>query len=545
MQLIRLLIKRSWLTVFLSGLASAASGLGIAMIIAQINQALDPSQLYDLQPWVFLGLCAFTMLSTIASQVLLVRLSQQIVRDSQIQLTQQILACPLRQLESIGHPRLLSALTEDVDTISRSATWIAGLGVNSALVLGCLIYLSSLSIPTFLSLLIILLLSSLGYQKMVEQGNQALRSARKTRDQLFEHFRSVVEGVKELKLHFNRRQSFINDELWDSATEFAGFRIKAMSLFAIANSWALILFFVVIGALIFILRELINLPLEILSSYALTIVFMINPLRGILNTLPQLSQANVALDNIYDLGFTLSSQGVDCKIQIDTEEKLCKDILKWDRLHLVNVHYTYSNAAEDSTFSLGPINFTILPGEIVFIVGGNGSGKSTLIKLITGLYSPDSGHIELDTHIIHSTNRESYRELFSAVFADYYLFRSLNGLDPKQRSEEINNYLSQLQLDRKVKIQNGMLSSLDLSQGQRKRLALLTALLEDRSVYVFDEWASDQDPVFKSIFYREFLPELKQRGKTVLAISHDDRYFDVADRVIRMEEGQIIQDRYG
>jgi putative ATP-binding cassette transporter len=546
MKLLKLLIKRSWFTVLFSGLASLVSGVGIAAIIALINQALDPAGSSELQPWTFLGLCGLTMLTTIASQVSLVRLSQYIVRDSQLQLTQQILSCPLRQLEKIGQPRLLAALTEDVDTISRSATWIAGLGVNSALVLGCLTYLGWMSFPAFLGLFTFMILSSICYQKMVDQGAEELRSARETRDQLFEHFRSVVEGIKELKLHHNRRQSFLNDELWTSSSAFAQFRIKAMSLFAIANSWALILFFVAIGALIFLIREFIDLPTQVLSSYALTIIFMINPLRGILNTLPQLSQANVALNKIENLGFILSKQGIDNdSLAPASLTHPNNDRLRWNQLEFVDVKYTYTQGSEEeSPFSLGPINLTLNSQEIIFIVGGNGSGKSTLIKLITGLYIPDSGKIEIDYDIVGPLNREGYRELFSAIFADYYLFKRLIGIDIAHKEKEISTYLRQLHLDKKVTVQDGMLSSIDLSQGQKKRLALLTALLEDRSIYVFDEWASDQDPVYKTVFYRQLVPELKQRGKTVFVISHDDRYFDTADRVLRLEDGQIVQDSY-
>jgi len=58
-------------------------------------------------------------------------------------------------------------------------------------------------------------------------------------------------------------------------------------------------------------------------------------------------------------------------------------------------------------------------------------------------------------------------------------------------------------------------------------------------VYLFDEWAADQDPVFKKVFYTQLLPELKARGKAVLVISHDERYFGAADRVIRLDYGKL------
>ena len=87
---------------------------------------------------------------------------------------------------------------------------------------------------------------------------------------------------------------------------------------------------------------------------------------------------------------------------------------------------------------------------------------------------------------------------------------------------------------------DGRFSTLDLSTGQRKRLAMVAALLDDKPIYIFDEWAADQDPGFRRYFYEGLLGELKARGKTVLAVTHDDRYFGVADRVVKRGEGGVV-----
>jgi putative ATP-binding cassette transporter len=173
-------------------------------------------------------------------------------------------------------------------------------------------------------------------------------------------------------------------------------------------------------------------------------------------------------------------------------------------------------------------------------VGGNGSGKYTLAKLITGLYIPEEGEISWDGQIISTQNREWYRQHFSVVFSDFYLFEDILGLENVNLDHQARGYLQQLQLDHKVKVEDGRLSTTALSQGQRKRLALLSAYLEDRPIYLFDEWAADQDPPFKEIFYTKLLPELRDRGKTVVVISHDDRYFYVADRIIKLDYGRIV-----
>jgi putative ATP-binding cassette transporter len=214
---------------------------------------------------------------------------------------------------------------------------------------------------------------------------------------------------------------------------------------------------------------------------------------------------------------------------------------EWRRLDLIGVTHSYHREKEGSNFVLGPIDLTFRCGELVFLGGGNGSGKSTLAKLITGLYPPETGEIRLDGEPITDRNRDDYRQIYSAVFSDYYLFQSLIGLSSPRLDAQAQEYLLQLQLEQKVRIKNGVLSTTALSQGQRKRLALLTAYLEDRSFYLFDEWASDQDPLFKEVFYTQLLPELKARGKTVLVITHDDKYFHLADRFIKLDYGKIEQ----
>lgn len=213
-------------------------------------------------------------------------------------------------------------------------------------------------------------------------------------------------------------------------------------------------------------------------------------------------------------------------------------------IELIEVAHRYHREGEDHNFTLGPLNLLLKPGELVFLTGGNGSGKSTLALLLVGLYSPEGGRITLNGAVIGEANREEYRQRFSVVFSDFYLFESLLGLVESNVDERARAYLTQLQLDRKVTVADGVFSTVELSQGQRKRLALVTAYLEDRPFYVFDEWAADQDPLFKELFYTVVLSDLKARGKTVVVITHDDHYYHVADRCIRLEDGRIVEDRH-
>ena len=242
------------------------------------------------------------------------------------------------------------------------------------------------------------------------------------------------------------------------------------------------------------------------------------------------------MQKVEKLGLTLHES--DASDEISRPVKVGSS---WKSLELVGVTHTYHREGEAGGFLLGPIDLTLEPGELLFITGGNGSGKTTLAKLLLSLYTPEEGQIYLDGKVVTDETREQYRQLFSVVFSDFYLFDSLFGLDSLHLDANAKKYLAQLQLDHKVKVEDGALSTIELSQGQRKRLALLTAYLEDRPIYLFDEWAADQDPLFKEIFYHQLLPELKAKKKALIVISHDDRYYHVADHVIKLDYGKLQQ----
>ncbi|WP_017328305.1 cyclic peptide export ABC transporter [Synechococcus sp. PCC 7336] len=539
MKLLGLLFKNSWWMMALAGMLGLLSGASTAGLIATINTAIElvdrPSASLA---WSFAGLSVAAFVTTALSQVLVVRITQTTIFQLQVELVEQILDCPLRQLESIGRSRLMAALTEDVDAVSKASPWLSGLLANSALLLGCIVYLAWLSPLLFAGLLVLMTLALYSYQVLVNRGVLALKFARQTRDRLFEDFRTATEGTKELKIHRQRRSAFISEDVSRDAAEFKQHRTYAMSVFAVSGSWALILFFMPIALLLFLLPQVATISPALAASYALTIVFTINPLRTILNARPMIAQANIALKNIEALGLSLSALGIEAT----SVETIPSPNRGWSSVELAGAVHTY-NGDNEGSFVLGPIDLKFQPGEVVFVIGGNGSGKSTLVKLITGLYDPEQGKLLLDGEPISDANLESFRQLFSVVFSDFYLFDRLLGLDIPNLDGRAREYLQQLQLDRAVQLQDGVFSTRSLSQGQRKRLALLTAYLEDRPIYVFDEWASDQDPTFKRVFYERLLPDLKAKGKTAIVVTHDDRYFECADRLVKLDYGQVIHDK--
>jgi putative ATP-binding cassette transporter len=528
--------RRIFILAILAGIIGGASG---ASLVALINAALSRgAPVTKLFIWGFVGLGCLVLTSNVLSQILLVRLAQGAIFELRMHLSRRILAAPLRHLEEVGAPRLLAALTDDVLIITNALLGIPPLCINVASMTICLVYLGWLSLKLLLIVLGFLGSGVLGFTLLERRALRSLQVAREEQDTLFKHFRALTEGTKELKLHRHRRHAFLFQVLQSTATAFRRHVVGGMTTYAAAGSWGQLLFYTFLGLLLFVLPTLHAISLPLLTSYTLTIFYIMGPLNVIVSVLPNLGRANVSLRKVESLGLSLAAQPGEDEVSAPPEPEP-----SGQQLELVSVTHSYSREGEEDNFILGPIDLTFYPGELIFLVGGNGSGKTTLAKLLTGLYAPESGEILFRGQPITDENREYYRQHFSMVFSDFYLFESLLGLDTPKLDGQAREYLAQLQLSHKVQIRDGTLSTTALSQGQRKRLALLTAYLEDRPFYVFDEWAADQDPLFKEIFYAQLLAELKRRGKTVLVITHDEKYYHLADRIIKLDYGKVDYDQ--
>jgi putative pyoverdin transport system ATP-binding/permease protein len=462
---------------------------------------------------------------------LLSRLQQGTVFDLRRHLSRRILSTPLRKIEEAGPARLQATLTSDVFILSESLRLFPVFFISLTSALGCLAYLAWLSWTTFLALLAFGALGLMSYWLPTQGAVRVSERARAREDDLFKHFRSLTEGFKELALHRRRRAAFLAECLDPTVDDLRRFSIRAHDIYGATASWGFFLFSLLIGLVLFALPHFGPVSTRTLTGYVFALLYLQQPLSVMLEVLPVLNQGGVALRKIQSLGLSPALEELEGNPSQPP----------FQRLQLRGVTHSYHREQADERFILGPVDLTLERGELVFLIGGNGSGKTTLAKLITGLYAPESGELQLNGETITPESREAYRQYFSVVFSDFHLFESLLGApsDPAAL-RRIQSYLVRLHLDRKVSIAGGRFSTTSLSQGQRKRLALLAACIEDRPLYVFDEWAADQDPAFKAVFYEEFLPELKRNGKTVLVITHDERYFHAADRLLRLEVGKLL-----
>jgi putative pyoverdin transport system ATP-binding/permease protein len=530
------LLQGHWRKVTLSVGASVVAGVSSSALLAFINSAMQQTgHSISALAWAFGGLCVVTLVSGVLSQVLLIGVGQEWALDFRMRLCRSILSAPLGQLQRLGRHRLLAALTEDIEAITTTCMAVPALSINLAMVIGCLCYLGWLSWELLLMVLVFIAVSVTTFQLFQNRALRSLRAARAGTDNLFNHFRALTEGIKELKMHRQRRDIFVEDQLRVTGDQIRRDLNRGIYTYTVAEHLGNLLFYGMIGLILFAAPVVWETSPQAMTGYTLGLLYLMTPLSTLMQTLPALGQGVVALQKIDALGLSLVDH-----LHEDEQPNGFATLSKPRLLELSGVSHRYHHEKDDHSFVLGSIDLTLHPGELVFLIGGNGSGKTTLALLLLGLYAPEQGHIRLNGELITDVNREAYRQQFTAVFAEPYLFESLLGyedIDIEQRAREV---LVQLQLEHKVRIEKSRFSTLDLSQGQCKRMVLLSAYLDNRPFCVFDEWAADQDPIFKKVFYTKLLLDLKRQGKTVVVITHDDQYFGIADRCIKLVDGQII-----
>jgi putative pyoverdin transport system ATP-binding/permease protein len=543
------LLKRLWPISALATTMGAASGIATAALLAITNRSLhDAGASLPALLWGFTGLCVLALVGEIVSDIGNNLVGQRVIAALRRDLCEKIIAAPVSQIEQFRTHRLVTALNQDIDTISAFAFLFSSLAIATATIVGCLGYLFFLSPAMLVVALVAIALGSIVQALARRVGIRRFGAAREAEDRLQKHYRSITDGAKELRLNSPRRRFVYEHELSGTIDAISRLRVRAANVFVSANAFGSLLFFVVVGLMLALQRWTPGTDRAVVTGFVLVLLYMKGPIQEIVSALPSIGRAQVAFQRITDLSARFSTREpslVDAGPAADAASRAAA----FDTLSLTDVHYRFAQPQDERDapaqggggFELGPLSLTIERGETLFIVGENGCGKTTLIKLLLGLYRPDAGQLRLDGKPVADAQLDAYRQLFSAVFSDYYLFDTLLPGEA-DITAEAQRYLERLGIAHKVAIRDGAFSTTDLSTGQRKRLALVHAYLERRPVMVLDEWAADQDPTFRRIFYTEILPDLKRQGKTLIVISHDDRYFSAADRYIRLDEGRIVEE---
>lgn len=555
MKLLELFSSYSPNKVFVAVVTGALAGIAYALLIPVIMSSLNAPDAgltvvdgHDYQVFgfyiahpkfavVFFALCLLILLLRTISQVLLTRISIDVTTELRQNLYKRISRTSIASLELHGSSRLIQAMTNDVQRIVFGASMIPGLLVELSTLVGLLGFLCYISQKVFVLVVIMIIIGAVTFQAPMVLSARYMTRARLYMDDLQDGFRGLIDGAKELKLNRDKSENFIKSQLLHNERKIVDADKAGLTISQIATNYGDMITFFVMGIIAFAFINYNSISVTELTEVIMVLLYITGPVGFILNVFPQVARAKISLDRIQTLFDDLPAENIQTTI---------KPIKEWHTLHLRSVCYRHSGAEIDggselNGFGVGPINAEIRRGQITFIVGGNGSGKSTLAKVISLHYPAGSGEIAFDDVAVTSETINSYRQEIACIYSDYYLFKELHSSAVKDEEllDQINSFLERLELKNKVDYRDGQFTTLNLSDGQKRRLALLVSFLDDKSLYLFDEWAADQDPHFKEVFYFEILPVLKAQGKAVVAISHDDRFFKVADQILYMENGVL------
>ena len=570
MKIIYLFFKKSPLIFYVAVITGSISGLSLMGMIYCINEGIshgvsvyeiregekntmepkwyfDDEQIAEMSTtesdWAvsfgyliptFLGLWLIYGLTSVTASYYVTRMSQDVILDLRVDLSRKIMKASFTKMERSKN-QLLAILTDDIMSVVQAVTRFPNILTSITMVLGAVIYMAYISWQLILVFLLLFTLAYGFFQKPLNNFKHKMRKSRDTQKDMLGHFNALINGLKELLLNFRLRFNFVENVLLPSARAQKEYNLWSniwVSVFSRSAEMVLLLGF---GAILIIISNTEFVSFATLKDFLMVALFTISPLSNISSFLPFLGKIDVALEQIENTGLMLEEAQIDRTAEapdFDQESEIY--------LSLKDVSYTYYHEGEEKYFQLGPINLDLQKGELIYLLGGNGSGKSTLAKIICGLYLPESGKIEMAGVEQKQGNLDAYRENFNAIFTDFFLFEDLGHLDSENLKADTERYLKLLELDKKVTIEGNKLSTTSLSTGQRQRLALLLAYLDDKPFYVFDEWAATQDPHYKEVFYRTLLPDMKAKGKTLLIITHDEKYFDGADRFIMLQDGQML-----
>nr|WP_246152127.1 cyclic peptide export ABC transporter [Roseospira navarrensis] len=520
------------------------SGLANALLVVAVTEVTDVIAVGD-RPGVLAwgGFIAAFLIYYVGNRVSMLRANrviERLLKALRARVMDRVRQSELPQIDRMGRGRLYTLVAQETNHLSVTFPLIVD-GVQQAILLVVsLIYLGILCLPALLAFLAAVAGGLAAYRLIDREFRQVLSRIHARQAEMLDAIANIIHGGKELRLNRGKsdavlsRYRVVSDRTRD-LLELSG---ETWTSFVLLSA---VQVYVLLGVVGLVFPGVVPDFDTVIFQVIPVLLFCMGPLVKLGVQWPLFSRADVGLRSILQIQTELARADA---VSPDEARRKAGAFQGVQRLDFDGLTFSHRDDSGEAVFTAGPFNLGIDRGETVFLVGGNGSGKSTVLRLIVGLIFADAGRILVDGRPVHREAIAGYRELFSAIFVDFHLFDRLYGVEAADPNR-VNALIEEMGLAGKVSFENGRFSCLSLSTGQRKRLALIAALLEDRPVYVFDEWSAEQDVRFRAHFYHKVLPDLKARGKTVIAVTHDDRFWQTADRVVKMDLGRVIWERPG
>jgi len=544
MQIIRFMYRGGAKSIRHIAMMVAISGLANAFLLAIVNNsstiAASSENVRTYQFVLFLIAFAIYALCNKIAQSEANVIAEKMLKELRIRILDKIRKSRLTVVDGLGRGELYTKLSQELNRISEMLPYFVNAIQQSIFLVFCLVYIATLSTVAFFGITIFSATGILIFFRYKKSLDDEINRSTAKESELVDHLSHIIDGFKEIRINLKKSNSIYN-AFRRIAEENESLKLVLGSKYVFISLYSSFFLYSLLGIIVFIFPQYIAGYKDVVIKLTATTLFLLSPLSFLVTFIPVFSRANITIENLSRMEEKLDHRKPDSQDGQQDFESMFRD---FGTISMKGVTFSYTDQKGLPVFTTGPVDLQIKKGEMVFIVGGNGSGKSTLLKLLTGLYEPSAGVITIDGVQINRSNLQGLSELFSCIFADFHLFDRLYGLEDID-AEEAERLIDRMGLKQKVSYKDGRFSNLNLSTGQRKRLALITSLLEDKSIYVFDEWASDQDSHFREFFYNSILKDLRKQGKTVIAVTHDDRYWGTADRVVKMELGKIVEDRAG
>jgi putative ATP-binding cassette transporter len=510
---------------------AAANVIVMALTVSAFKSSDSPAR----HAIYFTLACIVLLVTRFLSQLYLIRLSNDTVYQLQVRISEQIAGMPLKQLEDLGSASLLSVVSDDVNTISGLGLLLPALVMNFCIILGILGYLLYLSPAAFLVLCATIIASLIGHQILTAGTSPLMQAFRREQESVLESVQTLIFAGKELRL--NQLKSLRTVEtVKDHAEAARTLGNRAWKRYSMASGWAYSAYFSAIAVLVVSAKaHLWGLRQDNALAAVFGVLFLKGSVETVLSSLPAVGKAKAAFARTDEMGIKLMAKQEERSGA--TAVALGDEPLR--HLEFSEISYRYDDVTGQAPFRLGPINVQVRAGELMFITGANGAGKTSFLKLICGLYVPTSGSIQLNGKTIRPEHLHLYRQQFGSVFQEFHVLKAAM-LQSHLDNSHAQQYLEEFRLHTRVTVDGEGFHCAPLSRGQQKRLALIIALLEERPIYILDEWAADQDPHFRAYFYETLLPRLRSAGKTVIAVTHDEMWHSIADRVFRLDAGRLF-----